>query len=101
MLTKYLVTKLVVMKMLPFGNKNEIQAEFIHFMNYQDTSVFQMGELQYLHDGTNAQVTTNGQDLNLYVEYSGRIDGNDIILICDVPSGLSGDVIMKYTIEKF
>jgi hypothetical protein len=82
------------------GNKNETNAIFIHFMNYQNT-VFQMGELQLLHDGSDAQVTTNGQDLNLYVTYAARIDGNDIILICDVPSGLSGDVLMKYTLEIF
>jgi len=82
------------------GDKNETNAIFIHFMNYQN-NVFQMGELQLLHDGTDAQVTTNGQDLNLYVTYSAKIVSNDIVLVCDIPSGLSGDVLMKYTLEIF
>ena len=82
------------------GNKNDFNALFIHFMNHQDTTVFQMGELQLLHDGADSQVTTNGQDLDLYVTYSSRLSGNDIILDCDVPV-LTGDVIMKYTKEKF
>jgi len=80
------------------GDKNKTNAIFLHFMNYQN-SVFQMGELQLLHNNVDAQVTTNGQDLNLYVTYTAKLDGNDIVLICDVPSGLSGDVYMKYTLE--
>jgi len=82
------------------GSISNENAYFIHFMNQQNNTVFQMGELQLLHDGTDAQVTTNGQDLDLYVQYKAQIVGSDVILICDVPT-LTGDVIMKYTKEIF
>jgi len=79
---------------------------FIHFMNYRDDGsgtqkVFQMGELQLLHNDIDAQVTTNGQDIDLYITYAARLDGNDVILICEVPSNINTSVIMKYTKERF
>ena len=87
------------------GQKDEENAFFVHFMNYRQSGVtekiFQMGELQLLHDGNDATVTTNGQDLDLYVTYTARLENNDIILICNIPTELTSDVIMKYTIEKF
>lgn len=87
------------------GDKTESNAMFIHFMNYRlsggTNKVFQMGELQLLHDGTKSQVTTNGQDIDLYVTYTSRLDGNNIILICDIPTNITTDVTMKYRIEKF
>jgi len=83
------------------GDKDDYNAVFIHFMNKQNSTVFQMGELQLLHNGVDeAQVTTNGQDLDLYVQYTSQINGNNIELICEVPN-VSGDVIMKYTKEIF
>jgi len=83
------------------GNKNDFNAIFIHFMNHHNSSVFQMGELQLLHNGVDdAQATTNGQDLDLYVQYTAQIVGDNIELICEVPN-LNSDVIMKYTKEIF
>ena len=76
------------------GTSNNENAYFIHFMNKQNNTVFQMGELQLLHDGSDTQVTTNGQDIDLYVQYTAQISGSDVILICEVPN-LSSDVIMK------
>ena len=83
------------------GNSAETNAIFIHFLNHDTTTQFQMGELQLLHNGNDAQVTTNGQDLDLYVTYDARLDGSDIYLICEVPTSVIGDVTMKYTLEIF
>lgn len=88
------------------GNSAETNAIFLHFMNHRtsgSSELYQMGELQLLHDNVNAQVTTNGQDIDLFVTYTAKLENGNIVLICDVPVevGLSTNVIMEYRIEKF
>jgi len=76
---------------------------FINFMNTRisgATSIYQMGEIQILHDGTNIQLINRGQDIDLVVDFSVSISGNDIILTCDVPTDLSTQTTMSYTIKK-